>query len=74
MTGNTGAERDEPSTEALDALIGSLKGGKTKPLADAVESAVHDSHLPFERALSMVDDAIIDGTLTINGAFEVGLE
>ena len=74
MTGNTGAERDESITEALDTLIESLEDGKTKPLADAVESVVSKSHLPFERALSMVDDAIVDGTLTINGAFEVGRE
>lgn len=74
MSGDTRADRDEPTTEALDTLIGSLQGGKTTSLADAVESVVQKSHLPFERALSMVDDAIIDGTLTINGAFEVGLE
>jgi hypothetical protein len=74
MTGNTGAERDVPTTEALDTLIGSLQDAKTMPLAEAVESLVREDHYTFERALSVVDDAITDGTLTINGAFEVGLE
>jgi len=75
MASKTPAEKSPPTdAEAVKALRVSLEGGKTTPLADAVESMVQDNHFTFERALSVVDDAIIDGRLTINGAFEVGLE
>jgi hypothetical protein len=75
MATNTRADEAQPPTslDALDTLIGSLQDGRTTPLADAVESVVDKSHFTFERALSLVDDAIIDGKLSINGALEVGL-
>lgn len=75
MASNARAKSTAPTdTNALDTLIGSLQDAKTMPLADAVESLVRNNRFTSERALSVVDDAITDGTLTMNNAFEVGLE
>jgi hypothetical protein len=59
------------ATEYLTGLL-QARPSKKMPLSDAVESLVQEGYYAFERAVAAVDDAIYDGTLTINGAFEIG--
>ena len=59
----------------METLIRSLeeRDAETMPLADAVEFLAREDHCTVEYALAVVDDAIADGKLTLNNAFEIGL-